>query len=139
LFEMADRAVGYWSANEVRLVQGAWMEPGPGTAWFRVRCPVVGGEPLSPIQRVAACADFGSGVGNALRLTNAAAINPEVTIHVHRHPETEWVCLESGSWAEAHGVGMAESRLHDERGPIGRAVQTLLVERAVDRVMRNAR
>jgi hypothetical protein len=138
LFAMQDRAVGYWSANEVLLVQGSWMEPGPGAAWFRLRCPVVAGEPITPIQRVAACADFGSGVGNALRMTNAAAINPEVTIHVHRQPEGEWVCLESGSWAEAHGVGMAESRLHDERGPIGRAVQTLLVERAADRVMRNA-
>jgi hypothetical protein len=138
LFAMEERALGYWSANEVMLVQGSWMEPGPGAAWFRLRCPVVAGEPVSGFMRVAACADFGSGVGNSLRLTNAAAINPELTIHTHRHPEGEWVCLESGAWAEAHGVGMAESRLFDERGPLGRAVQTLLVERAVDRVMRGA-
>jgi hypothetical protein len=85
--------------------------------------------------RVAACADFGSGVGNAVRLTNAAAINPEVSIHVHRHPAGEWVCLESGAWAEAHGVGMAESRLYDEHGVIGRAVQSLLVEPAIHRPM----
>jgi hypothetical protein len=49
-------------------------------------------------------------------------------VHVHRHPHGEWVCLESGAWAQPHGVGLAESRLHDERGVLGRAMQTLLVE-----------
>jgi hypothetical protein len=28
---------------------------------------------------------------------------------------------------ESDGIGMADTRLRDERGPIGRAVQTLLV------------
>ena len=135
-FFLQDRAVGYWNAMDVRLVRGAWMEPGPAVAWFRLRCPVIGGEPVTPFMRVAACADFGSGVGNSLRLTNANAINPEITIHVHRHPRDEWVCLESGAWAESHGVGMAETRLHDEHGVLGRSVQTLLVEPAVDRVMK---
>jgi len=120
--------VGYWSAHEVRIVSGNWSEPGPGTAWFRLRCPVVAGEVLSPCARAAACADFGSGVGNPLRYTQATAINADVTVALHRHPIGEWVCLESGSWVHPHGVGLAETRLHDERGPIGRARQTLLVE-----------
>jgi hypothetical protein len=137
LFALQERAVGYWSANEVRLVRGSWVEPGPAVAWFRLRCPVIAGEPVSPFMRVAACADFGSGVGNPVRLTNAAAINPEVTIHVHRHPDGEWIALESGAWAERHGVGMAESRLHDERGVLGRAVQSLLVE-STTRLQMNA-
>jgi hypothetical protein len=29
---------------------------------------------------------------------------------------------------QPHGVGLAETRLHDEQGPIGQAAQTLLVE-----------
>jgi hypothetical protein len=120
--------VGFWAANEVRLVRGDWTEPGPGVAWLRLRCPVVAGDPVSPFVRVAAAADFGSGVGNPVRMTRATAINAEITIHTHRHPRTEWVCLESGAWAQPHGVGMAETRLHDERGPIGVAVQALLVE-----------
>ena len=78
--------------------------------------------------RAAAAADFGSGVGNPLRLTHATGINADVTIAMHRHPVGEWVCLESGAWANPHGVGLAETRLHDEQGAIGRAVQTLLVE-----------
>jgi hypothetical protein len=120
--------VGFWSANDVRIVAGNWVEPGPGAAWFRLRCPVVAGEAMSACARAAAAADFGSGVGNPLRLMNATGINADVTIAMFRHPEGEWVCLESGAWAASHGVGLAETRLHDEHGAFGRATQTLLVE-----------
>ncbi len=120
--------IGYWSAHEVQMVRGNWTEPGPGTAWFRLRCPVVAGEPMSGAARAVASADFGSGVGNPLRLTRAAAINADITVALFRHPIGEWVCLESGAWAEPHGIGLAETRLHDEHGPIGRVVQSLLVE-----------
>jgi hypothetical protein len=120
--------VGFWSANDVRIVRGNWVEPGPGAAWFRLRCPVVAGAVISPCSRAAAAADFGSGVGNPLRLMNATGINADVTVAMFRHPEGEWVCLESGAWAASHGVGLAETRLHDPQGPFGRATQTLLVE-----------
>jgi hypothetical protein len=50
---------------------------------------VIAGEPISPIARVAAAADFGSGVSNPVRMTKAAAINPGLTVHVHRHPAGE--------------------------------------------------
>jgi hypothetical protein len=126
-------SVGYWAANEVRLVRGNWAEAGPGVAWLRLRCPVVAGEPVSPFARVAAAADFGSGVGNPLRLTHATGINAELTVHTHRHPTGEWVCLESGAWAQPHGVGLAETVLHDEEGVLGRAMQSLLVESIIHR------
>lgn len=129
-FPFGEGAVGFWNVHDVRLVVGTWLEPGPGVAWFRLKCPVVAGEPISPIARVAAAADFGSGVSNPVRLTNANAINPELTVHVHRHPVGDWVCLDAGAWAQPHGVGMADTRLFDERGVIGRGVQSLLVEPA---------
>ena len=130
LFPFGEGAIGYWTANEVVLVQGTWTEPGPGIAWLRLACPVVAGEPVSPAMRVAAAADFGSGIGNAVRFTNSNAINAELSIHLHRHPIGAWVGVESSAWVQPTGVGMAESRLHDERGPLGRAVQSLLVEPA---------
>jgi acyl-coenzyme A thioesterase PaaI-like protein len=128
LFPFDEGAIGYWTATEVALVRGNWAEPGPGIAWLRLRCPVIDDEPIAAFERVAAAADFGSGVGNALRFTNSAAINAEVSIHVHRHPIGEWVCLESSSWVQAHGVGLTESRLHDEQGVLGRSAQSLLIE-----------
>ena len=65
-------------------------------------------------------------------MTRAAAINPELTIHLHRHPIGEWICLESGAWAQPHGVGLAQTRLHDDHGVIGSALQSLLVEPAAN-------
>jgi hypothetical protein len=129
-FPFGEGAFGFWNVHDVRLVRGTWTEPGPATAWFRLQCPVIAGEPISPIARVAAAADFGSGVSNPVRMTRAAAINPELTVHVHRHPIGDWVCLDAGAWAQPHGVGMAEARLHDGSGVIGRSVQSLLVEPA---------
>jgi len=120
--------VGYWSANDLRTVSGNWIEPGPGSAWLRLRCPVVAGEPMSPCARVAAAADFGSGVGSPLRYTQATAINADLTVSLHRHPVGEWIYLDSGAWVHGQGVGLADTTLHDEQGPIGRAVQSLLVE-----------
>lgn len=44
-------------------------------------------------------------------------------------PAGEWVCLDAVTRPEPDGVGIADSKLWDEQGPIGRAVQTLLVDR----------
>jgi hypothetical protein len=41
----------------------------------------------------------------------------------------EWVCLDAVTWAQPNGVGLAESLLWDRRGPIGRSLQSLLLER----------
>ena len=46
---------------------------------------------------------------------------------LHRLPATEWVRLDAVTVPERTGIGMSDATLHDERGPIGRALQTLLV------------
>ena len=42
-------------------------------------------------------------------------------------PAGEWVCLDALTIPEPTGVGLSDTMLCDERGPIGRACQTLLV------------
>jgi hypothetical protein len=91
--------------------------------------PIVAGETPSALQRVAAAADFGNGVSTVLPRGEYLFINPDLSIHLHRHPVGEWVALEALSRAEDEGVGLAMCALHDELGPIGRSVQTLLVDR----------
>ena len=54
-------------------------------------------------------------------------INPELTVHLHREPVGEWICLDAITMAERHGVGTSETVISDERGRIGRGVQTLLL------------
>jgi hypothetical protein len=112
---------------EYRFVSGAFLEPGPAIVWMRMLHPLVEGEDPSPLQRVAVAADSGNGVSAALDHRRFLFINTDLTIHLHRLPDGEWVCLDARTWPEPNGVGMADTLLLDERGPIGRAAQTLLV------------
>jgi hypothetical protein len=117
-------------AVEHRSVVGSFERPGPATDWIRLRVPVVAGEATSPLCRVAAVADFGNGVSWVLpRQEGYSFINPDLTIYLRQPPVGEWVCLEAVTWIGPHGAGLAESRLWDERALIGRAAQSLLVER----------
>ncbi|HEV3465515.1 MAG TPA: hypothetical protein VG846_16195 [Actinomycetota bacterium] len=45
-----------------------------------------------------------------------------------RPPAGEWVALEAATAATA-GIGLADTTLHDEQGPIGRGAQALFVDR----------
>lgn len=113
---------------EHRFAAGVFGEPGPATDWIRLTVPVVAGEAPSPLMRVGAAADFGNGISSVVRFDELRFINADLTIHLHRAPAGEWVCLDAITWMEARGVALAESRLWDERGPVGRSLQSLLVE-----------
>ena len=121
------RSVGYHTAMEYRFVAGAFVEPGPATVWMRMRQPLVAGEEPSPLQRVLVAADSGNGVSATLDWTRYVFINVDLTVQLHRLPAGEWVCLDAITIPEPSGVGLADTALYDERGPIGRATQTLLV------------
>jgi acyl-CoA thioesterase len=114
---------------ELRFVKGAFESPGPAIVWVRLKVPVVLGEMPSPLERVAAAADFGNGVSSPLSFEDWMFINPDLTVHLSRPPAGEWVGLDSHTVAAAQGIGIAESSLWDEKGPIGRAVQSLLIDR----------
>jgi hypothetical protein len=115
---------------EHRFVAGGFSELGPATDWIRLRVPLIAGEETSPLCRVAAAADFGNGISAALsRGDGYTFINPDLTIYLHRYPVSEWVCLQARTDVAPVGVGMAESLLFDERGSIGRSVQSLFIDR----------
>ena len=113
---------------EYRFVSGAFLEPGPATVWMRMRHPLVAGERPSPLQRVLVAADSGNGVSAALDWRRFLFINVDLSVHLHRLPAGEWVCLDAITLPEPNGVGIADTALFDEHGPIGRAAQTLLVD-----------
>jgi len=123
--------VGYHShAVEHRFVAGGFDRPGPSTDWIRLRVPLIADEPTPPIARVAAAADFGNGISWVVsRLDGYSFINPDLTLYTYRDPVGEWICLEASTVLDSLGTGLAESRLWDERGPIGRSLQSLIVER----------
>ncbi|MGZ5313336.1 MAG: thioesterase family protein [Solirubrobacterales bacterium] len=121
--------VGYHTAMEYRFVSGAFMKAGPAVVWMRMKVPLIEGEEPSQLTRVLVVADSGNGVSAALDWKRYLFINVDLSVHLHRMPEGEWVCLDAVTRTERHGVGIADTLLLDRCGPIGRAAQTLLVDR----------
>lgn len=114
---------------ELRFAEGAFIERGPSFVWIRLRVPVVPGEQPSPLQRAVAAADFGNGVSAELPFDRFTFVNPDLTVHLTRPPIGEWVGLEARTDLGQPGTALAESRLWDENGPIGRSLQGLYIER----------
>jgi hypothetical protein len=119
--------VGYHTAMDYRFVAGAFLEPGPATVWMRMRNPLVAGEQPTPLQRVLVAADSGNGVSATLDWERFLFINVDLSVHLNRLPAGDWVCLDAITIPEPTGIGISDTALYDERGPIGRAAQTLLV------------
>jgi hypothetical protein len=115
------------TAFQMRFVHGGWRDPGPATVWARLRPALVDGEEPTPLQRLMVLADSGNGISNALPPSRFVFINPELTVHLSRYPEGEWMCLEASTVADPHGFGLAYSQLYDERGLVGRGAQSLFL------------
>jgi hypothetical protein len=119
---------GYLQAIDWRWVRGHLVEAGPATGWTRMRYPLVDDEAPSPLTRVMIVADSGNGASSELDIARWHFINPELTVHLHREAEGEWVCLDATTTISDGGVGLATSQLSDQQGPIGIGAQTLLVQ-----------
>lgn len=114
---------------EVRFSAGGFLKPGPATVWFRLRVPLVAGEETSPMQRLAAAADFPNGIASELDFTEFVFINPDLTLYVEREPRGEWICLDASMRAVEGGGAVSEAVLYDLDGRVGRAMQSLYVAR----------
>lgn len=124
--------VGYHTAMELRIARGIFGS-GSVAAWFRMRYPLLAGEAPSPAQRVMIAADSGNGISIVLEFPRWLFINPDLTVHLFREPAGEWVLLDSRTLPAKTGVGLSDTRLHDEQGLIGRSCQSLLIDDQRDR------
>ena len=122
----AEEAFGR-TAMDLRIVEGSFLDPGPAPAWFRFDRPLVAGEEPTAAQAVMAAADFGNGLSQELGLGTHLFVNTDLTVHLSRQPVGEWIALESVTELGPEGTALAVSTLHDERGPVGRGLQSLFV------------
>ena len=126
-FEGRRELVGFGDAMELRSVHGSFLEAGPAAYWFRMKVPLVEGEPTPPIARLMVAADCGNGISNVFGPEQYVFINPDLDVHLHRLPQGEWVGLDATTWMQAGAGSYADGALYDERGRIGRSVQALYV------------
>lgn len=120
---------GFFSAFDIAVAHGDWGRPGRAAMWFRLRSAVVADEPVAPFSRVAAASDFSNGLGNAFPWGGYLFINPDLTVTVARPPVSEWIGIDAHTVVGPNGTGFAESAVFDEQGRIGRATQSLLLDR----------
>jgi hypothetical protein len=131
--ESADRGswlgtgFGYGRALDWRYVAGTPSRPGPATVWGRVGVPLVEGEEITPLERLALFADSGNGISFAVDFETHMFVNVDLTISLFRAPAGEWICMDSATVVGPSGRGLTRSTLYDETGEVGGATQTLFV------------
>ncbi len=111
---------------EIEYPPGEDHLPGPTTMWMRTP-PLLPDEPLSPFQSICPLSDCGNGISRNLELDELSFVNPDVTIALHRLPESEWLAARAVSYWQSNGIGLAHAILFDENGAVGVALQSLVL------------
>ena len=117
---------GYHDLVELRTASGALCR-GPCAIWFRLRHPLIEAEAASPLERVAVAADSGNGISAVLDFSRYTFVNSDLSVSLLRPAQGEWVCIDAHTFIGPSGGGLAEARIFDAAGLIGRSTQTLLV------------
>ena len=112
----------------VKYPEGQNPEPGPTIAWMKT-VPLFADEEASAFQRICPLADCGNAFSRNAEPWDFNFMNPDLTILLHRDPVGEWLGTDASGYWEDNGIGMADARLFDETGSVGRALQTLLIRK----------
>ncbi len=113
---------------ETRYPPGNDGSPGPTRTWLKT-VPLLPNETPSPFQRVCPMADCTNAMGRNAEPDEISFVNADLTILLHRDPVDDWIGSEAIGYWETHGSGMADARLFDRHGCIGRALQTVILKR----------
>jgi hypothetical protein len=127
-FPFGQSFTGYPDLVECRTAEGTFFR-GPCAIWFRLRRPLIEGEQPTAIERVAVAADSGNGISAILDFQRYVFVNSDLTIHLLRRPLGEWICIQAQTLLGAASSGIAEARIYDTLGLVGRSVQSLAVRR----------
>jgi hypothetical protein len=127
-FPFGQSFTGYPDLVECRTAEGRFFR-GPCAIWFRLRRPLITGEQPTAIERVAVAADSGNGISAILDFQRFVFVNSDLTIHLLRRPLGEWICIQAQTLLGPSSSGIAEARIYDTRGLVGRSVQSLALRR----------
>ena len=125
-FVFTSKTTGYHDLVEIRVAEGVYFR-GPSAVWFRLRYPLVAGEAPSALERVAVAADSGNGISAILDFRRYVFVNSDTTINLLRQAEGEWICIDARTLLGPGGGGLAEARIFDAQGLIGRSTQSLAI------------
>ena len=124
-----DDEIAYRDALEWHWMNGAFTEPGPACVWTRVKYPLVGGEEITPLQRLLVMVDAASGVSAMLPWDEYLFVNLDLAVNLERPPRGEWMAMDAQTRIGDTGAGQCTAVLSDGLGRVGTSAQSLLVER----------
>ena len=101
--------------------------PGPTRAWMHT-IPLLPDEEMSPFQKICPLADCGNAISRNEEPGRFAFMNTDLTIVLHRAPQGTWLGSDAVSRWEPSGLGMSDALLFDDYGPVGRAIQSLIIQ-----------
>lgn len=127
-FDATDQEHFHSHAIAARTVNDSFFTLGEGLSWVRLMVPVVDDEPTTPFVQTATLSDVGNGNSMALDGRHWFYVNPDVSLTLHRLPTGPWLGMRSRAYQHASGIGSADSELFDTEGPVGRVVQSQILE-----------
>ena len=117
---------GYLSAIDWHFEQGGFAELGPAKGWARPKVALIGGEDMTPWQRVLTLADSGSGISALAPPARHPAINCDFSVVLDRDPVGDWIGMDSCTTVVPGAGAMTQTIIFDQAGPAGLATQTLV-------------
>ena len=115
------------NAVEHRFTEGDFRHAGPAVDWMRLRMPLIVGKETTGLERIAAAADFGSGISAVYGPeAEMGLINANLAIAMVRPHVGEWVSLDAITHVGPQGTGLGVTELGDTNGLVGIATQSLL-------------
>ncbi|WP_336086477.1 thioesterase family protein [Nocardia sp. SSK8] len=116
---------GYIASLDARPV--GTPQPGRTTAWIATPIDLIADEPADPVAAFLALVDTANGIAVRQEPTKWMFPNLDLTIHLYRRPDPAWTGLDTTVTFGHTGQGLTSTVLHDTRGPVGVAQQTLTV------------
>jgi acyl-CoA thioesterase len=116
---------GYIASLDVRPV--GEPRPGRATVWIHTDVHLVADEPVSALARYITLVDTANGIAVRQSPTTWMFPSIDLSIHLYRQPEHDWVGLDTTVVFGPDGQGLTSTELHDLSGPVGRAEQILTV------------
>lgn len=124
---------GFVDSIDIRAARSDVDSPtGPMRRWVRTAHPLVEGQTDTPAVVLLLAADLANGVGARIDPRKWTFLNTDLTLHITRLPEGEWIGIEARSTIGPDGVGLCRADLFDERGRVASSAQILEV-RPVER------
>lgn len=118
-----------WPGGAIRSIDARHEAVGVGRsrAWIRPQHLLLADESVSSRARMLGMVDFANGIATRVAPEEALYPNVDLTASLFREPTGDWFGLDTSVSFGADGIGLTESVLSDESGPLGTSSQTLTV------------